>query len=247
MAALVGLLLAASALAFAWFLYRLERLHARHRDLDAALAVLRGVRRGMVERVGRDVGWAEHIFTTVYSSSPDDRELQLRVQAAYAAIMQRDAYQVFEVPLAPLELLASSPATGGLISDETVFIANVGLWRVNVFNQFVRMQTDYHARFMPEIRDSQLTPDRRAAIAEGAAWISNLLHRAGIGEANATGGWYNRLKGALDGDIDRLRARRREGFFEYGGSSRWLLVGDIGFLTLVLSFALTLTIAATLG
>jgi hypothetical protein len=41
MAALVGLLLTAAALALAWLLYRLERLHARHRDLDAALATTR--------------------------------------------------------------------------------------------------------------------------------------------------------------------------------------------------------------
>jgi hypothetical protein len=204
MAALVGLFLGGCAIALAWLLYRLDRLHSRHRDLEAALAVVRGVKRGMVERVGDDVGWAEHFFTTVYTGAAHDSELQPRVQDAYDAVMGRDWLQVFPVPLAPLDLLVSTPATAGLLSDETVFIANVGLWRVRVFNEFVRMQTDFNARFLPEIRDEDLPEERRKAIAEGAASISQQLHLYGIGAANVEGGWYARLKRALDADIARL-------------------------------------------
>src|SRR4051794_14210954 len=98
MAALVGLLLTAAALALAWLLYRLERLHARHRDQDAALAVLRGVKRGMVERVGRDVGWAEHYFATNYTLLPGDPEVKSRVDETHAAVLRRDSFQVLPVP-----------------------------------------------------------------------------------------------------------------------------------------------------
>jgi hypothetical protein len=102
MAALVGLFLAAAAIALAWPLYRLERLHARHRDLEGALAVRRGVKRGMVERVGGDVGWAEHYFATVYTGSSDDKDLWERVEQAEDLVKKENwAVQVFPVPLAP--------------------------------------------------------------------------------------------------------------------------------------------------
>jgi hypothetical protein len=158
MAALVGLLLAAAAISLAWLLYRLERLHARHRDLDGALAVLLGAKRGMIERVGDDVAWAELYFSTVYTIG-DDSEAQERADEAEQLVKERWPTQVFPVPLAPLELLVSSPATAGLVSDETVFIANVGLWRVGVFNHYVRVQADFNARFMVEIRDPSPTAD----------------------------------------------------------------------------------------
>jgi hypothetical protein len=76
--------------------------------------------------------------------------------------------QVFPVPTTPLELLVSSPATAGLISQvellvsssataglisqETVFIANVSLWRVQVFNELVRMQTDFNRGLVSSAR-----------------------------------------------------------------------------------------------
>jgi hypothetical protein len=240
MAALIGLVLATVALALAWLLYRLERLHARHRDLDGALAVVRGVKRGMVERVGNDVGWAEHYFTTVYTAAPGDPEVQSRVEAAHKAVMDGTFGQVYPVPLAPLELLLSSPATGGLISDELVFIANVGLWRVQIFNQFVRMQADFNARFMPEISDGRLDPARRKALAQAAAAIADMLNRWGVGEANVQGGWYARLKRALDADINELREKRARGFFDYARERRWLLVGDLTMAALVAASIVTL-------
>jgi hypothetical protein len=244
MAALVGLFLTAAAIALAWLLYRLERLHARHRDLDAALAVLRGVKRGMVERVGDDVGWAEHFFTTVYTRSSNDPEVEARVKETYNSAYKGDPFQVFPVPRAPLELLVSSPATAGFLSDETVFTANHGLWRVRVFNEFVRMQADYNTRFIAELRDSDLPESRREALAEGAVWVSRMLHAFGIDEANAEGGWYRRLKQALDEDIDGLAAQRAQGLFEYGEARRWLLIGDLGMAALVAALAVTVIVQA---
>jgi hypothetical protein len=243
MAALVGLFLTTVAIALAWLLYRLERMDARHRDLDGALAVVRGVKHGMVDGIGDDVGWAENYFATVYT--PGGEELAARVDDASASIKRnRWAMQVFPVPLAPLELLVSPPATAGHISDETVFTSNVGLWRVGVFNEFVRMQADFNARFITEIRDEHLDDDRRLALIQGAAWIAEQIHLYGIGPANVEGGWYARLKRALDGDIDRLTADRSKGFFDYSASRR-LLLGDLGMLALVAAFAVTVIVHAS--
>jgi hypothetical protein len=244
MAALVGLLLTAAAIGLAWLLYRLERLHARHRDLDGALAVLRGVKRGMIERVGDDVGWAENYFSTIYTGAGDDREVRKRVDEAEAVIKDRWAMQVFPVPLAPLELLVSSPATAGLVSDETVFIANFGLWRVGVFNEFVRLQADFNARLAVEIRDPHTDPARRDAIARAAAWIAHQIHVYGINGANLPGGWYTRLKDALDADIARLTEERARGFFDYRDSRKWFLLGDLGMAALVTAFTVTVLVAA---
>ena len=243
MAALVGLFLAASAIALAWLLYRLERLHARHRDLDAALAVLGGVKRGMVNGIGDDVGWAENYFATIYT--PGGAELEQRIEDASGSIKQlRWAMQVFPVPLAPLELLVSSPASAGLVSDETVFTSNFGLWRVGIFNEFVRLQADFNARYITDIRDEDLDVARREAIARGAAWIAEQIHLYGIGRANLEGGWYARLKRALEKDIARLTDDRKTGFFDYAESRRWFLVGDVGMIALVAAFAVTVTVRA---
>jgi hypothetical protein len=241
-AALVGLFLTSAAIALAWLLYRLDRMHARHRDLDGALAVVRGVKRGMVERVDGDVGWAEHYFATVYTGDPGDPELDKRLEEAWASVVERRSpMQVFPVPLAPLQLLVSSP---DLVSDETVFIANVALWRIGVFNQYVRIQEDFNARLAPEIHDPHLDEDRRKAIGHAAVWIAEQMHVYGIGRANVGGAWYARLKRALDEDIARLTADRSKGFLEYSGSRRWFLVGDLGMIALVAAFAVTVIVRA---
>jgi hypothetical protein len=165
----------------------------------------------MVERVGNDVGWAELFFTTVYTNAADDPEVEVRVKLTYSSARDGDPYQVFPVPLAPLELLVSSPATAGLISDETVFIGNFALWRMRIFNEYVRMQTDFNARFIPELHDSDLPSRRREAIAEGAAWISRQLHVYGIGQANAEGFGCtraSRVRSTMTSSASRADARR---------------------------------------
>ena len=61
---LAGVALTSFGLVLAWLLYRLEVAVSRRREVSAARAVLVGVKRGMVEGVGRDdVGWAEHYFS----------------------------------------------------------------------------------------------------------------------------------------------------------------------------------------
>jgi hypothetical protein len=58
----------------------------------------------MVERVGGDVGWAEHYFATVYTGGSDDNELWERVEQA-EDLMKKEkwAVQVFSCAAAPLE------------------------------------------------------------------------------------------------------------------------------------------------
>jgi hypothetical protein len=224
MAGLVGLVLAAAAIALAWLIYRLERLHARHRELDAALAVVSGVKRGMVDGIGDDAGWAELYFAIIYTDAPNDQEADRQNRNAYEAVQNRWTMQVFPVPLAPLELLVASP---GLVSDDTVFLASWALWKMQTFNQWVRMQADFNARHAVEIRNPHLDRDRREQIAGAAAWISDQIHVYGIDRANAEGGWYARLKVALDADIARLSTDRKKGLFDYPTDQLWLLAGDL--------------------
>jgi hypothetical protein len=70
------------------------------------------------------------------------------------------------------------------------------------------------------------------------------LHLYGIGKANAEGGWYARLKDSLGADITRLAGERSEGFFDYGRSRRWLLVGDLGMAALVAALAVAVIVRA---
>jgi hypothetical protein len=128
-----------------------------------------------------------------------------------------------------------------------VFIANVGLWRVGVFNHYVRVQADFNARFMVEIRDPLTDSRRRDAIAEAAGWINEQIHVYGIGGANSPGGWYARLRDALDADITRLTEERGRGYFDYRDDPKWVLVGDVGMAVLVTALAVTVLVAAICG
>jgi hypothetical protein len=237
---LAGVALAAFGLVLAWLLYRLEVAVSWRREVSAARAVLLGVKRGMVEGVGRDdVGWAEHYFRTGY----DAQAAADRAAVDNAAVMSRGHSYVFKVPTEPLELLIASPATGELVSDETVFAANVGLWRIGVFNQFVDMQTLFYARFFPDVVSPSTEQDRRAALAMSAEAISTLLHGQGIGEANVTGGWYQRLKAAIDADIARLDHERSVPLLSYR-RDRWLALGDLAAIGLVGAFCTFLALQA---
>ena len=114
-------------------------------------------------------------------------------------------------------MLATRDLVGDLISEETVFAANFALWRVEVFNQLVRAQTDFNMRHAVEIFDDKLDTDRRTVIAEAAQEISVGLHIGGIGRAGEAGGWYQRLTESVHADTERLRRMRHW---------RWLAEGE---------------------
>lgn len=218
------LLLAAGAVLVAWVVFRLERAASRQRERGAAREVLLAVQRGIVEGLPDQgiPGWGEIYFSTIY----DGREALRRSVATRAAVEQRNWDQVFVVPTAPLELLATTSG-GGLISEETVFAANFALWRVMVFNQYVQQQGLFNALHAAEILDPATTEERLRTLGIAAGNLSEGLHLDGIGHANAEGGWYDRLKKAVASDIDRLGELSAERWWRYGGE-RHLLFGDVG-------------------
>lgn len=218
------LLLAAGAVLVAWVIFRLERTASRQRERAAAREVLLAVQRGIVEGLPDQgiPGWGEIYFSTVY----DGREALRRGAATRGAIERREWDQVFVVPTAPLELLATTSG-GGLISEETVFAANFALWRVMVFNQFVEQQAFFNALHAAEILDPGTSAERLITLGVAAGNLSEGLHLDGIGRANADGGWYDRLKKAVANDIERLGELAHESWWHHGGE-RHLLVGDVG-------------------
>lgn len=232
------LLLAAGAVLVAWVIFRLERAASRQRERAAAREVLLAVQRGIIEGLPDQgiPGWGEIYFSTVY----DGREALRRGAATRGAIERREWDQVFVVPTAPLELLATTSG-GGLMSEETVFAANFALWRVMVFNQFVEQQAFFNALHAAEILDPGTSAERLTTLGVAAGNLSEGLHLDGIGSANAQGGWYDRLKKAVASDIEKLGDPSAERWRDYR-DQRHLLFGDVG-VALVFVAAIAVVVA----
>jgi hypothetical protein len=143
------------------------------------------------------------------------------------------------VPTQPLELLATSPGGGELISEETIFAANFALWRVGVFNHLVEKQTRFNERHAAEIADVALTQGRREAIARAAEETNIGLHRDGIGEAASENGWWNRLTSAVALNIETLAQMEHERWWRHRGEGHLLLGDVLAGLFLLSAFAVT--------
>jgi hypothetical protein len=220
--AFVSTALTAFAIVVAWAIFRLERFASRRRDIAGARAVLAAVQRGMIEGLPGDPqsAWGEAYFAEVY----DFATAVARAKEAGAAVTNRRAWEsVFSVPTEPLAVLATSSTD--LISSETIFAANVALWRVRVFNQLVRVQDDFNARHASEF--VQGDPPRLAALADATRELSFGLHFHGIGQAGTDEGWYGRLKRAVAADVERLGALGREGLWTPRRGERHLIAGDV--------------------
>jgi hypothetical protein len=133
---------------------------------------------------------------------------------------------MFVVPTQPLTLLLASPATADLISPRPSSPANVGLWRIRVFNQLVTMQGHFNMQHLTEIKDMELPESRRDLLALSAQDVSRMVHRYGIGEANVQGGWYQRLKAAIRADLDRLETEQSRKLLTWRGRAWRLAIGD---------------------
>lgn len=214
-----ALTLTAFGLTLAWYLYRSERRAARHADLDGALAVLRAVESGMIG----PSGWGRVYFE---GKSWDDAESDKAADEAALAILAQSWNQVLIVPTEPLVLLVGS---GELLRDETVAAASNALWRLHVFNQFIRQQAEMVANHAAEIAAAELTPERRSDLSNAFAKQARMLHLYGIGEADVAGGWYRTLKDEVRTDINHLTSLRGRGFFDYEGSRWFRALGDFGF------------------
>jgi hypothetical protein len=207
-------------LALAWLLYRLERAATRRREIRAARAVLVGVERGMVGGLGEELGWGERYFATNYTE-----EVALRAGFDTGkSVLERSYQQVLVVPTAPLEALIGSGYAGDLVTEPTVYYANLGLWHLAVFNQLVEQQTALVAQHLVEITDPDLDTKRRERIAEAITAQARMLHRRGVGEPFTDEGWYRRLKDSVASDIARLDEELKKALYPAGEAR--LAVGD---------------------
>jgi len=193
---LVGILVAAGV-------YLRQRFDSDLRQIDATLAVLHSVRRGMAEY--GDMHFGGHGY---------DREAATtRSQIDHDCIMDGIRYQNFRVPTEPVISLIQQPEEGWFISRETLEAANIALWRIGQFNQMVQQQTDLLANSLPGITNKKLPIHQREALAEAARKISFTIHFVTIGDS----GWYHQLMDSIDQNVETLQDRRRRKWW----SRRW--------------------------
>jgi hypothetical protein len=139
-------------------------------------------------------------------------------------VLQRKHPQVLVVPTGPLEALISSAHAGDLISEATIYFANIGLWHLEVFNQLVVQQSHLLVQHLVKILDEKLGERRRSLIASAIGSQATVLHRRGIGDPFTDGGWYRQLKESVESDIARLDAELRKRWYPAG--ERGLVLGD---------------------
>jgi hypothetical protein len=224
---LLTLALIALAFVFVWLIFRLERAAERRGAIAAARATLvatqRGIVLGMPELGDAYQGWGRLYFSKSVSGST---ALQAG-DAAQRLVEHGTSYQLYRVPVAPLERLAAPVRVGGLVSEQTVHAANLALSRIAVFNQMVDKQTSFNVAHAVEIADSQTTAERRYAISLAARQMTTALHLDGIGRASEAGGWYRRLTEALSADIRRLDQLRESSWWRNSKGAPHLLIGDV--------------------
>ena len=154
-----------------------------------------------------------------------EEEAALRGREDSERIMERQFSQVLVVPTQPLHAVIGSNFAGDLISEDTIFLANLGLWHLEVFNQFVTQQSQLLVAHFPDIMDDHLDDQRRYALAEAIGAQSCLLHRRGVGEPAGPNGWYRRLRAAVDADVERLSEERSARLYPTGEAR--LAFGDV--------------------
>ena len=147
--------------------------------------------------------------------------------AAQRLVEHGTSYQLYRVPVAPLEQLVAPVRVGGLVSEQTVHAANLALSRIAVFNQMVDKQTSFNVAHAVEIADSETPAERRRAISLAARQMTTALHLDGIGRAAEAGGWYRRLTEALSADIRRLDQLRESSWWNHSKGAPHLLIGDV--------------------
>jgi hypothetical protein len=219
--------LLALAFVFVWLMFRLERSAQRRAAISAARATLvatqRGIVLGMPELGDAYQGWGRLYF----SKSVNGSTALEAGDAARRLVEHGTSYQLYRVPVAPLERLAAPVRAGGLVSEQTVHAANLALSRITVFNQMVDKQTSFNVAHAVEIADSQTPAARRQAISLAARQMATALHLDGIGRASEAGGWYRRLTDALSADIRRLDLLRESWWRRNYSGAAHLLIGDL--------------------
>lgn len=233
--------LTVTAIALAWLAFRLERRAARERDIAEATGTLRAAWHGIVEMreplFGVITGWGQIFF----SEDWEGMRLLRRVAGTRRSIRNRVPDQIFVVPTEPLERLASTRPSPGLISEATVSAANFALWRARVFNQLVQKQTAWNVQHSAEVVDPETDPQRRRALADAAARISLEIHRFGVGVAwaqqpDGTRGWYGAFVETLSRNIDALERPQVSRWRAYVGDGLYALLDVALALAVIVSF-----------
>jgi hypothetical protein len=140
------------------------------------------------------------------------------------------------VPTTALRALAGGDGVDeGFTSAETMIWANAALWRIGAFNQLVMQQTAFNTAAMYLASDKSLPPERMEAVAEAGFQVSKMLHKVGVGGANAPDGWYFLLKKHVTDDLKRLD--RIERFLASYLAERRYVVGDVAAIAFVVAAA----------
>lgn len=242
-----SVVVAVVGLAVAWLLFRTERAASRRREILSARSLLFGVQRGMVSGHGDRPGWGDEYFNEIW----DEDRAKRRARDDYAKVVDGGYEVVFGVPTEPLASLISTPYAGDLISEDVVFRANVGLWRIRNLNQLVDQQTQLITQNLPDIADPRIPkPDltglsdeeakakeaevehrvaerlgRRVEIANAIGSQSEMLHLRGVGDANGPEGWYRLLREAVAKNVADLDCEYRQKLYPVGLKT-FLAVGD---------------------
>jgi len=129
-----------------------------------------------------------------------------KIMGIFKPTLGYDVPSNFRVPTEPLVALVEHSESLALLDVDTWKVANEALRRVEVFNQYVQLQTDLSALHFHEIFDAALDEDLRVNIAKSYERVSLWIHRDVI----ADGKWYDELMAAMDTTIARLKLRKRE-------------------------------------
>ena len=192
--AFVGDILVSIGIVVAAMVYRLQRVTLERQQIDATLAALHSVRKGM------GVYGEAHFGGDGYSQEAAD----VRANQDYELVKKGSYYQNFRVPTEPIASLIQQ-REGWLVSRGTIEAANIALWRVGTFNQLVQQQADFNAHHLSEFNDKRLDVVQRESLAIAARNISMMIHHDAIGDAK----WYHRLMAAIDLNVKVLETRRQ--------------------------------------
>ncbi|HEY1775945.1 MAG TPA: hypothetical protein VGG41_07275 [Solirubrobacteraceae bacterium] len=175
------------ALLLYWFGQSATTTH----DVQAARALLSGVRAGMAS-------WGDLYFAHPYT---EDR-MNAMAQTHYDYVINFTWGYIYEIPTQPVAALVGGAAATSWISEETVAAAGAALWQMDLFNAIARQHNALARQHLAEIVDRGLPEDRRRELATAAHHSSYMVHKA-IGPAT----WYPRLREALRSDVTRLDER----------------------------------------
>jgi hypothetical protein len=212
-------ILTVSGFLLVWLLFRIERASSRVREMKAAHGHLTGIRESLF---GAD-GWARVFFSTNWT----EQLATERAEETAQLIRSKNFEALFRIPDTPgtLEALAATSYAGDLISMETVKWTGIALYKLNLFAHFVDQQGRLVERHLLDIKAAIPGDQKLDDLVQVFRDQSFILHRHGLGEPNAPGGWYWELKDRVEADISRLACDQKN-FVYPEGTRPVLITGD---------------------